>query len=179
MKKILFVVAVAAVAFSFASAHAQSPVRAVGFQAGLVNPDNMDATWEAGAFVDFGLPLLNVSVGPFVDWWSQDVQEGASKVTFSDTAIGAKVKYFLPTPVVRPFFGVGVAAHMLKSDVTFSDPLFGAFSGSASDTKLGWHVGGGAEVGVGKPFNVFAEGWWGTVDNFNQVSVRGGLAFTM
>ena len=77
MKKLLVLVALISVV-AFASASAQSVgVRAVGIHAGLVNAEELDATFGIGGYVDIGLPMANVYFTPFVNWWS-----------YSETAVG-------------------------------------------------------------------------------------------
>jgi hypothetical protein len=178
--KRFFVIAIAVLAIAL-PAFAQAPVglKAVGIQAGYVAPeDPIDATWGLGGYFDFGLPMANFSLSPFVDWWSVSNDDLGIEATFRDIAVGAKVKYHIPTsmPQIQPFVGAGIAAHLLKSEVD-TGALLGTIS--VSDTKVGFHFGGGMQFGVAERVNLTAQGWYSVVDGFNQIMAQGGVAFTL
>jgi hypothetical protein len=181
MKKLLSVVAViAVVAFAASSAFATSPLRAVGVEAGYVSPDVEGVedmgTWTAGVFADFGLPATNLYITPFVNYWNWSETESSVENSFRDIAIGANMKWTIPTSAVRfqPFLAAGVAAHMLNASseggpVTFDE----------GDTKFGFQGGAGFNIGVSQNTNIIGSGWYNIVEDTNHWSLRGGLAWNL
>ncbi len=184
MKKLLvLLVAVCAVATVFSPAEAKVGLKAVGVEAGWVMPEDVDGqsidgTFGYGLYLDFGMPMTGLTVSPFVNFWSQNMDAGqGSSVDFSDVSFGGALKWaFVPSPVFSPFLTAGAAAHMLKAEFTSSNPLF---SGDASDTKMGYHVGGGAEFNVNGTFSIVGQALYNIVDGNNQTVVKGGLAFNL
>jgi len=182
MKKILFLVALFSVAaLPFSSAFAGGPV-SIGVEAGFVNTevDEFDNTWVAGAFMDLGLPLLNWYIEPFINYWnwSDNVTAGTATtdMSFSDWTIGGNVKMAIPTPtMIRPFIGAGVSTHVLKSELDMG--TLGSFD--ASDTKFGFQLGGGVNIDAGDTWSFVAQSWYHMVEDFNQWSIRGGVAWSL
>jgi opacity protein-like surface antigen len=181
MKKLLSVIAVVAVvAISASSAFATSPLRSVGVEAGYVSadlggPDN-NSTWVAGVFADFGLPMANMYVNPFVNYWNWSQNENSVDTSFRDVAVGANMKWTIPTSAVRfqPFLAAGVAMHMLNASVESS-----GFSLDQGDTKFGFQGGAGFKVGVSQSTSIVGSGWYNVVEDADNWSVRGGLAWNL
>jgi opacity protein-like surface antigen len=174
MKKVaLMAVAFCAVVLVSASAFA-GPLRAVGVEAGYVSPDTPEGapdmnTWVAGVYLDFGLPATNFYVNPFVNYWNWSEGEGSAETSFHDWALGANVKWTIPTAgMISPFLAAGASAHMLNASAGSID---------VSDTKFGFQLGGGASIGVSQRANIIGSGWYHMVEDVNQWSVRGGLEF--
>jgi opacity protein-like surface antigen len=182
MKKLLFLVAILGVAsLPFSNAFAAGPV-SVGVEAGFVNTevDEFDNTWMAGVFVDLGLPMLNWYLEPFINYWSWSdsyvVSSETMDATFSDWTIGGNVKMAIPTAtMLRPFVGAGVSAHVLSSELDMGS--IGTID--ASDTKLGFQLGGGLNIDAGDNWGFVAQSWYHMVEDFNQWSVRGGVAWSL
>ena len=177
MKKLLSIVAVVAVvAITASSAFAVSPLRSVGVEAGYVSADlggiENNSTWVAGVFADFGLPMTNLYVNPFVNYWNWSQTENSVDVSFRDVSVGANMKWTIPTAAVRfqPFLAAGVAVHMLNASV---DNI------SAGDNKFGFQGGAGFKVGVSQSTNIIGSGWYNNVENADNWSVRGGLAWNL
>ena len=181
----LFVTAVVvcAVALTFSTALAQSPVglKAIGVEAGWVSPENIDATWGIGAFFDVGMPMSNLYVVPFVDYWSksESIVGGTGDFTYSDLAIGGRLKYAIPTamPTFQPYIGAGLAAHILKAEWDGASQLIGNLD--LSETKIGYLFGGGMSFNVHERVDLVTEAWYGVVENFNQTTVKGGFAIRL
>ncbi len=179
MKKLLSIVAVVAlVALTASSAFAGGPLRTVGLEAGYVSPDidgldQAGGTWVAGAFLDFGLPMTNLYINPFVNYWNWSESVSSIETSFHDWTVGANLKLTIPTSAVRvqPFVAAGASVHMLNASVT-------GF-GDASDTKFGFQGGAGLKVGISQSANIIGSGWYNVVDTANHWSVRGGLAFNI
>jgi opacity protein-like surface antigen len=175
MKKLLLVAAW--VLFVSANAFAASPIRSVGIDAGYVSPDveGMDGTWTAGLFMDFGLPMANVLINPFINYWNRSDDYTGYETSFRDFSIGANVKYAFPTASIRfqPFLAGGIAAHMLNASSE------GTIVFDEGETKIGFQGGAGFKVGVNDRTNIIGSGWYNIVEDVNHWSVRGGLAFNL
>jgi len=182
MKKTLFLIAVVGIALlPFSNAFAGGPI-SVGIEAGMVNADveGLDNTWMAGAFMDLGLPMLNFYVEPFVNYWNWSDRVGAgtsqTDMSFSDWTVGGNLKMAIPTAsMVRPFVGAGVSAHVLKSELDMG--TVGTFD--ASDTKVGFQLGGGLNIDAGSNWSLVGQSWYHMVEDFNQWSIRGGIAWSL
>ena len=174
MKKLIAMVAIVGVVALAGTAHAGGVgLRAVGIDAGYVSPDNIDGTWTAGFNMDFGVPMANVYFQPFVNYWKFTETVLSIDASLADIAYGASVKYIIPTaaPTVQPFVGAGAAAHRLTAAID-------GF-GDVTDTKFGYHFGGGVQVGVAERMNIVGQGWYTLVEDLNQWSVRGGFSWTL
>jgi opacity protein-like surface antigen len=182
MKK-LFLIALCGVLVA-SSAFAASPIRMVGFEAGYVSPDvdgfdDAEATWIAGAFMDFGLPAQNLYVSPFVNYWDSNTEiEGGLNEEFSvrDITFGANLKFTIPTQSAKfqPYIAGGIAAHMLSAEFQSS-----GFTADDSETKFGFQLGGGFNVGVSERTSLITSGWYNIVEDVNNWSLRAGLGWSM
>ncbi len=178
MKKVLLLTAViCAVTMMGTSAFAASPLRAVGLEAGYVSPDTDGGpsmnTWIAGLYADFGLPMQNLYVNPFVNYWNWSDGDGSAETSFHDWSVGANVKWNIPTAgKISPFVAAGAAAHMLNVSQE-------ALNLDEGDTKFGFQLGTGASIGVTQSMNFVGSGWYHMVEDVNQWSVRGGLAWSL
>lgn len=179
MKKLLILTVVCAVALMATSAFAQSPLKAVGVELGFVDPEAIDGTWGLGAYMDFGFPGTAFGITPFVDWWSTSAEALGVSADFTDVAFGAMLKMNVPTAgPLSPWVGAGAAAHMLKSEFNFGGALSG-LSGEVTDTKIGLHFGGGLNLNVSERMNLTGGVSYTTVEGFNQLWVKGGLALRL
>lgn len=176
MKK-LFLLALCGVLVS-ANAFAVTPVRSIGFDAGYVSPDveGMDGTWTAGVFADFALPMANMQINPFINYWNWSETVSSFDTSFRDITIGANLKYAIPTASVKfqPFLAAGLGVHMLNASVES-----GGVSADEGDTKFGFQGGAGVKVGVSERASIVGSGWYNIVEDVNHWSVRGGLAFNL
>ncbi len=176
MKKLFLLVAVCCV-FASVNAFAQSPVRAIGFDAGYVSPDveGMDGTWTAGVFMDFGLPVANLQINPFLNYWNWSQDEAGFETSFRDFAIGANLKYAFPTAgKVQPFIAGGLSAHMLNAAVES-----GGVSVDEGETRFGFQGGAGLNFGINERTSIVTSGWYNIVEDVNHWSARAGLAFNL
>lgn len=182
MKRLFILIAVLGIAaLPFSNAFAAGPV-SVGVEGGFVNTeiDEFDNTWVMGVFADFGLPMINWSIQPFINYWnwSEDISVLGENMetSFSDWTVGGNVKMSIPTPsIVRPFIGAGVSAHILTAEVDLG--TMGSFDDS--DTKLGFQLGGGTYIDAGDSWSIVAQTWYHMVEDFNQWSIRGGVAWSL
>jgi len=181
MKKLLSIMAVCAiVAVAATSAFATSPLRSVGVEAGYVSADlggiENNSTWVAGVFADFGLPATNLYINPFVNYWNWSESQNSVDTSFRDVSVGANMKWTIPTSAVRfqPFLAAGVAIHMLNASVEGS-----GLNLDQGDTKFGFQGGAGFKVGVSQSTSIIGSGWYNNVENADNWSVRGGLAWNL
>lgn len=183
MKK-LFLIALCGVLVS-ANAFAASPIRLVGFEAGYVSPDvngidNVDGSWVAGAFLDFGLPATNLYISPFMNYWNSSTAipgtTSSDEFSLRDFQFGANLKFTFPTASVRfqPYIAGGIAAHMLNAEVQSS-----GLTADESDTKIGFQAGAGFNVGISERTNIVTSGWYNIVEDTNHWSLRAGLGWKM
>jgi len=177
MKKVALLTAVlCAVAMIGSSAFAAGPLRSVGVEAGYVSPDlsgveNASGTWIAGLYADFGLPMTNFYVNPFVNYWSWSDDAASSDATLRDWNVGANLKMTIPTAgIFSPFIAAGASAHMFNAE---------AGNLSQSDTKFGFQAGAGVKVGVSQSANIIGSGWYDHVEDANNWSLRAGLAWSI
>jgi len=177
MKKVALLTAVfCAVAMIGSSAFAAGPLRAVGVEAGYVSPDlsgvqNASGTWIAGLYADFGLPMTNLYINPFVNYWNWSDNTAGSDATLRDWNVGANVKMTIPTAgPISPFIAAGASAHMFNAE---------AGNLSQSETKFGFQAGAGVKVGVSQSANIVGSGWYDRVDSANNWSARAGLAWSI
>ncbi len=184
MKKLFLLLAICSV-FVSANAFAASPIRLIGFEAGYVSPDidgldEVDGTWGAGVFMDFGLPATNLYVSPFINYWNSSTEipglTGTDELSIRDFALGANLKFTIPTASVKfqPFIAVGAAAHMLNAELQTS-----GLSVDDSETKFGFQGGAGFRVGVSERTNILTSGYYSIVEDTNHWSLRAGLAWSM
>jgi len=182
MKKLLSIIAVVAVvAVAASSAFATSPLRSVGVEAGYVSADlggiENNNTWVAGVFADFGLPMTNMYINPFVNYWNYTESQNSVDASFRDISVGANMKWTIPTSAVRfqPFLAAGVAVHMLNASA--EDAGVSLFD--QGETKFGFQGGAGFKVGVSQSTSIVGSGWSNNVENADNWSVRGGLAWNI
>jgi len=183
MKKLFVILAILGVAvFTIGEAHA---IRSIGFGAGYASPENIDGTWTAGVYMDFGVPVTNMYVQPFVNYWSWEESAeaagiGSASASISDWTIGGNLKYVIPTSAAnfRPYIQGGVAAHLMTAESELN--LFGTpTSFSVSDTKVGFQLGGGAAYDLTERFALFGQGSYHIVQDFNQWMAGGGVQINL
>jgi hypothetical protein len=171
-----------ALSVSVASAQANLGFKGIGVRAGMVDPENLDATLAFGIFTDLGTFHPNVSFETYVDYWSwSEDAMGLVEVSFRDIVIGAKTEYMFTVSQVRPFVGAGLSVHILKSEMAMDFgqiiPGVSSLDASATDTKLGVDVGGGLRVNAADRIDIIGEAWYGFVSDINQLGVTGGVLF--
>jgi hypothetical protein len=181
MKRLFVIIAVLGVAaFSLGDATAASPLRSVGIQAGYVSPENIDGTWTVGFGLDFGLPVTNLYVQPFLGYWNYSETVFGLEASITDWTIGGNLKYVIPTsaPKVRPFVAGGAAVHMLNAS-TEGSILSVPVSIDVSDNQFGFQAGGGLIVDASPRVSIIGSGFYHIVENYNQWMVGGGVQINL
>ena len=170
-----------ALSVSVASAQANLGFKGIGVRAGMVDPENLDATLAFGIFTDLGTFHPSVSFETYVNYWSWTEEAVGFDMTFRDVVIGAKTEYMFNVSTIRPFIGAGLSLHLLKSEMGVDlDPFLsglGSFNASTTDTKLGFDVGGGLRANASDRIDIIGEAWYGFVSDINQLGVTAGVLF--
>jgi opacity protein-like surface antigen len=177
-KALVMAVAFGAAVLVCSSAFAAGPLRAVGVEGGYVSPNfdgiqDAGGTWVAGVFLDFGMPMTNLYVNPFVNYWNWSDGTGSAETSFHDWTIGANLKFAIPTAgKIQPFIAAGASAHLLNVSQD-------ALNLDQGDTKIGFQAGAGVKVGVSQSANIIGSGWYNVVDTADNWSLRAGLSWTI
>ena len=159
-----------------AMAQANMGLKAVGLQAGLVSPEDMDATFGIGGYADVGMLTPNVRLRTQHDWWSACEEAFGAEVNVSDITFGARAHYLFPmaSSAIQPYAGGGLGLHFLHAE--FEEQ---GFSFDDSSTKLGIDMGGGLAWPVSPSSDLMAELWYSIVDDASQMSMRAGMSFRL
>jgi opacity protein-like surface antigen len=168
-----------------AIADADLGFKALGVRAGMVSPENVDATLGFGVFADLGQMTPEIKLEPYMDYWSISQDFGVGTSSLRDVAIGARGKYMFPSSSnIRPFAGAGLGLHLLHSEVDVPAQDIGGFVIPAqhaedSTTRLGLDLGGGLEVPVNPRTNFLGEVWYGIVSDVGQLSLKVGMSWQL
>lgn len=188
MKRFTLVMAVLAVCMltaTTASAAANVAMRGIGLKAGLVNPENVDATLGMGLIMDMGTLHPKVAFESYAGYWSQTQDEFGTEFGVRDFSFGARAKYMFTTsnPTVQPYAGAGLGLHILNAHAEFPPTYFGGtliYPGSSvSDTEvdLGLDLGGGLRIDRGQQFAFVGEGWFSIVSDVSHFSLMVGAVY--
>jgi hypothetical protein len=185
-----FSAAMAAVAFctliaADASAQANLSLRGIGLKAGLVNPEDLDATLGLGLIFDLGTIAPNFALESYAGFWSQSEDTYGVEFGVRDFSFGAKTKYMFTTsnPTLVPYAGMGLGLHVLNAHAETDPVMFGGtviFPGSSeSDTevRVGLDLGGGLKIDQGGQFAFLGEGWFSIVSDVSQFSLMVGAVY--
>jgi len=180
MKRSILVLGLVAGVLASTTAMAQSDLgmKGIGGAIGYVSPENVDGTFSIGALADLGTLAPRLKLESRLDWWSHSEEAFGAKASVRDLTIGARTKYMIEVanPRLQPYVGAGLGLHFLSSEVSIpAQGGFPAMSESASDTKLGFDIGGGAMTAIGPRTNLMGELWYGLVTDMSQLSIRVGI----
>lgn len=162
-------VAIAVAAPAFAQQSDQTSglgIKGIGVRLGLTDPEGGSSALMYGVHLDAGEIVNNVHVVPAVEYWSV----GVSGSDFSDLTIRTSINFDFPLQDQRmvPYLGGGVALHRLKIDTP---------AGSASDSKFGIDVQGGARNQFTPNLSLFGELGYSFVSDNNQLRILGGMTY--
>lgn len=167
-----------------APAFAQSDLglKRIGGAVGFVDPENLGTTFSLGVFADHGTLAPHIGLESHLDYWSQSDNFFGTENSVRDLALGVRGKYHfqVSNAKVQPFAGVGLGLHFLKAEATI--PAFGGFPAttvSASDTKVGFDLGGGVGTPISPRMDLIGETWFGIVDTANTFSLRAALSYKL
>lgn len=172
----LLVLGMCVTASQIALAEPHLGLQSAGVQVGMVNPENLDATFGVGGFADWGTLTPNIRLTSHLDYWSKSEGIPATgKVTLRDVALTMRTQYMIPvsSEKFQPYVGLGMGLHFLNAKAE----LAGFPDASDGTTKVGFDFGGGFAAPLNPKMDLQADTWYGVVDGFNQLSLKGGLAF--
>jgi Outer membrane protein beta-barrel domain len=190
MKKLLIsltVLLICTVASQNARAQADIGFKSVGISAGLVNPEDLDATLGFGAFADLGTINPNIRLSAHLDYWShsEDVP-GGGDASVGDISVTARGKYMFEVAhsQLQPYAGAGLGLHFLHSEIKIPDQVIGGITipGMTADdsaTKLGLDIGGGFQMPINPKTDFVTDAWFSIVDSVNMLSLKVGVAFKL
>lgn len=184
MKRIsalLAAVAICTLSAAEASAQANLALRGIGLKAGVVNPEDVDATLGLGLIFDLGTIHPNWALESYAGWWSQGEEAYGMEAGVSDYSFGGTVKYLFQTsnPTIQPFAGAGLGLHIYDMHAETPPVYFGGtliYPGSSYDdtqVELGFDLGGGLRIDRGNQFAFMTDAWF-TISDITQFSLMVG-----
>lgn len=180
MKRFAMLVSVAmmlTMLVGFASAQTDISVKGVGGKLGLINvSDDVGTTIGLGGLVDFGTFAPNVHFMANVDYWSKSKDDGNAEVSLRDIAITSTVSYTFSgsNPKLLPYVAGGLGLHLLNAKVKV-----GSFDESDSETKIGFHFGGGLLIASSQKMDFVVDGRYVIVEDADYLALQGGVIFKM
>lgn len=179
------VVAICALSASNASAQANLALRGIGLKAGVVNPEDVDATFGLGLIFDLGTIAPQFALESYAGYWSQSEENYGVEAGISDYSFGGKVKYMFETsnPTIQPYAGAGLGLHIY--DLHAETPAY-YFNGSLiypgtsysdTDVNLGLDLGGGLRIDQGGQFSFMADAWFSIVSDISQFQLMAGACY--
>jgi len=180
MKKFtIMMILILACAFVFPVSAQKLGLKSVNPMAGLVMPED---PWSTGFIIgvgaDMGELTRDITLNPFVSYWSSGYDEHGVDLTLSNFQIGADVHYHIKD--VKGLYGGGGLSFNI---VSFEFPSFNFLTGEAttkseSETKIGFGVLGGYEFPLGD-MDAFVQGKYNIISDLNTIELTFGVAFDM
>lgn len=152
--------------FLVGSSNAAAQDTTIGLGAGIVKPENIDATAWVTANVRFALQR-NVYLEPEVGYWRKTFDNGRK---FRDISAGANLYYMFPSQGIDYYAGAGLGVDSFKN--TFASGVE-----SGSDSELSVHLIAGAEGRLSGGVTLFGNLRYDIVQDLNLFKVYGGLRF--
>ena len=179
---LLLTFALCAILCQSASAQTDIGLKGVGVAAGIVSPEDLDATFGVGAFADLGVIVPRLHIEPRVDFWSDSQDTFGAGFSVRDITVGTRVKYYFPVanPKLKPFAGGGLGLHLFHYELEMMDPFTGGtLTSEDSSTKVGLDLGGGLATPISLNTNFLAEMWYGVVEDFSHLTLRVGVTHAL
>jgi len=168
-----------------ASAEANLALRGIGLKAGVVNPDDIDATLGVALVADLGTVHPNVALESYTGFWSQTINEFGGEFGVRDFSFGANARYMFATsnPTLQPFLGGGLGLHIVNARAE-TDPvyfggtlLFPGYSVEDTDVNVGLDLGGGLRIDRGSSFAFLGEARYSIVSDVSHFSLMAGAVY--
>jgi hypothetical protein len=166
-----------------ASAQANLALRGIGLKMGVVNPEQVDATFGLGLMFDLGTIHPQWALESYAGWWSQGEEAYGMEAGVTDYSFGGTVKYLFETsnPTLQPFAGAGLGLHIYDMHAETAPVYFGGtllYPGSSyndTEVELGLDLGGGLRIDRGNQFAFMTDAWF-TISDVSQFSLMiGGI----
>lgn len=189
MKRLSAVAVAAAVCMMLAGtakAETNIALQGIGLKAGVVNPENVDATFGASLLFDLGTVSQRVAMQSYMGYWSQTTSVGYGyDAGVKDFNFGGKAMYMFPVtnPTIQPYAGAGLGFHVVNAHVDSPAVYFGgtlmAPATTLSDTnlKVGLDLGGGLKIDRGNRFAFVGDFWYTVVSDVNHFSLMLGAVY--
>ena len=188
MKRIIALLAMVAICtlhVATASAQANIALQGIGLKAGLVAPDNVDATFGFGLVFDLGTVHPQFALESYAGYWSQSEEAYGVEAGVTDYSFGGKVKYLFQTsnPTIQPYAGAGLGMHILDLHGETPPMYFGGslvFPGQSyddTDVKLGLDLGGGLKIDRGNTLAFITDAWFSVVSDVSQFQLMVGAVY--
>ncbi len=177
MKKLLSLVLLILVVVCFSGAGFAQGIgfKGIGGRAGLAKPENVDATYNIAVHANLGEIIENLVIFPSLDYWGSSQKVLGVDVDFSQIAINADVRYYIPTSGNLAFFAGGGLGIFFSSGETAS--VFGQ-SASYSNTDIGLNLGGGIDIPINDTLLFTADARFVLSDG-NAFKVTGGVTYLL
>lgn len=159
-----------------------------GVNLGMVDPEGVDTALGVGVFADWGTIAPQFGLTTHLDYWSKSEDIGfGSEASVSDVSFMTRGRYMIPVDSrkFQPFVGMGMGLHFVSAEVTIPDMDLGGgviipgMTVSDSSTELGIDFGGGFSTPISPKTDLNGELWYSIVDQFDQVSLKVGVAFKL
>jgi hypothetical protein len=185
---ILLSVTLCALVTSNALAQSSLALRGIGLKIGMVDPEDVDATFAFGLVADLGTITPDITLESHINIWSiTNDMTGGGEVLVRDIVLGAKGRYMFSTssPSVKPFAGAGLGFHILRSGVDIPAMYYGstmimpAISESDTEIKIGLDIGGGILGDINQNWAIQGEAWYSIVSDISQFSLQIGMIYKL
>ena len=181
----LAVLAICALCASNAFAQANLGLRGIGLKAGVVDPEDVDATLGLGLIMDMGTFHPNFAFETNVGWWSTGEDAYGISYDVTDVSFGGRTKYLFNTtnPSLVPYVGAGLGLHVLSASAETAPVymgdivLFPGYSAEETEVRVGLDLGGGLKIDNGGQFAFTGEGWFSIVSDASHLSFMIGAIY--
>jgi hypothetical protein len=157
----------------------------VGAKLGLVDPEVVGSVIGFGGLVDLGTITPDIMLEANLEYWSKSEGVFGAEVSFRDLIIGGTGKYLIKSsnPKFRPFAGGGLALHLFKATSKVSDEFedigFGSTEASSTETRIGFHLGGGLFYELSPQLDLLVDGRYSIVSDANQLALQAGVVYKL
>ena len=147
--------------------------------AGVVMPESPWGTgFIIGVGADMGELTRDITLNPFVSYWSSGYDEFGVDLALSNFQIGADVHYHIKD-VKGLYAGGGLSFNILSIEFPYFNFITGEqTTESESETKIGFGVLGGYMFPLGN-MDAFVQGKYNIISELNTLELTFGIAFDM
>ncbi|MBN1348336.1 porin family protein [candidate division KSB1 bacterium] len=158
----------------------------VGAKVGYVDPEDIDATFGFGAVADLGKIKPNLGLEAELGYWSKSYDMFGLDASLSAISIAASAKYLfaMQGSNIQPYAGGGLGFHIFKAKaeyMTYHPTTFEQVKEEESDseTKIGFHINGGAMMELSPQMTGFAELRYALISDVNTLSLMAGVIYSL
>jgi len=181
---VVIAVAICTLVAADASAEANLALRGIGVRAGVVNPEDVDATFGFSLVMDLGTIHPNWALETNAGFWSQSESFYGYEYGLNDFSFGSRVKYLFPVSnaILQPYAGAGLGLHIFNAHAETNAVYYGGtllYPGQRvenTDLELGLDLGGGLFIDQGGSWAFTTDAWF-TVCDVSQFSLMAGAVY--